>query len=168
MEHPDLPTMVDAATVRAPCRPGAWGSKTNCAVHEGLPLDEQGLCFWGQEASPLEKAVHAALTAPPAPPSTVRRLGTDDDSMQLLDATMLRRASVQNLLCLARALDVPIPRAPRVRLTGAYSPAERARMADEAVRRLFVPVLAAAIADDRAKKNPIVDGPAQGPLRTVG
>ncbi len=33
-----------------PCRPGAWGSLTNCAVHEGYDLDDTGRCI---EAVPM-------------------------------------------------------------------------------------------------------------------
>lgn len=42
-----------------PCRPGAWGSMTNCAVHEGYDLDETGRCIEGRaidaRACPIDR-----------------------------------------------------------------------------------------------------------------
>lgn len=99
-----------------------------------------------------------ALTAPLAPAPTVRRLGTDETSMQLLNAAMLRQASLPGLLRLARSLDVPVP---RMRAKGAA----RLQLTD-----LLAEQIAKAIQEDRAKKNPVIDGPARGVsgrIRTV-
>lgn len=36
-----------------PCHPGAWGSAEKCAMHWGLPLDENGLCIEGRRGAKL-------------------------------------------------------------------------------------------------------------------
>jgi hypothetical protein len=40
-----------------PCRGGAWGNPDGCVSHEGLPIGEDGKCFWGREPSALETAL---------------------------------------------------------------------------------------------------------------
>jgi hypothetical protein len=47
------PYREDAFHPGVPCCPGAWGSSESCAMHWGLPLDENGLCAEGHRGAKL-------------------------------------------------------------------------------------------------------------------
>lgn len=88
VDKPKPPFMVDANTAKDPCRPGAWGSPTSCITHEGQPLDENGLCFWGREPTPLEKAVRSAFMDHDQPPEGFSRIHDDGDTVIFMGPTI--------------------------------------------------------------------------------
>lgn len=153
--QPQPPSLVDDNTALQPCRPGAWGSDTSCATHEGQPLDEGGLCFWGRPPSALERMLSESLLRQ-EPPSTKRRLGFEkgEDPAGVCCVSMLARAKMPALLRLARSLNVRPP----LRRPG--------KSEDDARRELFK-LISEAAARDRRGGNPIVEDDGRR-LKTVG
>ncbi len=88
VDKPKPPFVVDASTANEPCRPGAWGSPTSCITHEGQPLDENGVCFWGRKATPLEEALHSAFMDHDEPPDGFTRIHDDGDTVIFMGPTI--------------------------------------------------------------------------------
>lgn len=124
------PTMVDVTTVNEPCRPGAWGSATNCATHEGQELDADGKCFWARRPGFFERVLQDSIQHD-KPPVLL--------DPGLCDMSALMRAPSSGLLRLARALNVQPPR----RQEGDD---------DRKVKERFARAILDAVALDRAKQ----------------